>query len=331
MAFEIVDFNSEHGAQAAALAAERCRVLQQTVPELPRRYTEPSTFLPMIQELAARVPGVAAVRHGQVIGYLLGFVLTQFKGQRGVYSPEWANGARLDEAAVIYPALYARLAPRWLANGGYLHAMTLVASDRAGLDSLYWQNFGLHGVDAMRSLDAIDTPHVAGVEIRKATLDDLDDVQLLGDGLRRHLAEPPIFLALAQRESRAEHAEWLAAPDHIKWMAYLGGQPVAEIGFERSSLDACTIMRDEGTASITSAFTRIDVRGQGLAAALLERGLAEARRAGYVRCSVDFEAANIEGARFWMRYFQPICYSVTRVVDPRIGWAHARRAGQDFW
>jgi GNAT superfamily N-acetyltransferase len=103
------------------------------------------------------------------------------------------------------------------------------------------------------------------------------------------------------------------------------------MGFEPSTPHACTIMRDEGTMSIVSAFTRPTARGHGVGAALLERGLAAARAAGYVRCAVDFESANIEGARFWMRYFQPICYSVVRVIDPRMGWAGADREAQNFW
>ena len=38
---------------------------------------------------------------------------------------------------------------------------------------------------------------------------------------------------------------------------------------------------------------------------------------GYVRCAVDFEPENVLGARFWLRAFQPVCYSLFRQVDER--------------
>ena len=36
---------------------------------------------------------------------------------------------------------------------------------------------------------------------------------------------------------------------------------------------------------------------------------------GFGRCSVDFEAFNVEAATFWLKYFDPVCLSVTRVPE----------------
>jgi hypothetical protein len=35
------------------------------------------------------------------------------------------------------------------------------------------------------------------------------------------------------------------------------------------------------------------------------------------RCSVDFESANIEGRKFWLKHFNPVCYSAIRKLDDR--------------
>jgi hypothetical protein len=40
---------------------------------------------------------------------------------------------------------------------------------------------------------------------------------------------------------------------------------------------------------------------------------------GLVRCSVDFEATNLEACNFWLKYFQPVCKSMIRRLDERIG------------
>jgi hypothetical protein len=34
---------------------------------------------------------------------------------------------------------------------------------------------------------------------------------------------------------------------------------------------------------------------------------------------------NILAARFWLRHFRPVCYTLVRHVDERIAWAHERR------
>jgi hypothetical protein len=39
---------------------------------------------------------------------------------------------------------------------------------------------------------------------------------------------------------------------------------------------------------------------------------------GFVRCSVDFEATNLEACQFWLKHFQPACRSMIRRLDERI-------------
>ena len=79
--------------------------------------------------------------------------------------------------------------------------------------------------------------------------------------------------------------------------------------------DACGIIMDEGTASITGAYAVPGVRRQGVATALLRACVAWAAERGYARCAVDFESANIEANRFWRLHFAPVCYSLMRCVD----------------
>jgi GNAT superfamily N-acetyltransferase len=73
------------------------------------------------------------------------------------------------------------------------------------------------------------------------------------------------------------------------------------------------------------------VRNSGIGTALLKHSLDWARSAGYERCAVDFEPENISGARFWLRHFRPVCYSLVRHVDERVAWAHEKREDKDLW
>ena len=101
------------------------------------------------------------------------------------------------------------------------------------------------------------------------------------------------------------------------------------MGLEPSNPTACYIIRDEKTTSITSAFTRESERNKGIATALLNHSLNWARSVGYERCAVDFESQNIPATHFWLRHFQPVCYSLIRYVDERVAWAHEKREDKE--
>lgn len=331
--WEIVPLEEGHLAEAGELVANRYRALRREAPDLPPGWQEGSAILPRVRDLAGRAPGVAALDGGRVTGFLLGMSLPDFRGGRGVYSPEWANGAVAGspgDAREIYREMYARLSPRWLANGCFVHAVSLLAHDREAIDAFYWLGFGLSTVDGIRDLAPLGSTG-APVEIRRARPEDAETAARLEEGLLRHLSAPPSYMALRPPKGRVFYEEQLADPAFALWLAYRDGQAVAYMRQGPVNPMACAIVGDAGTASIDGAYTLPDVRGRGVATALLDRVLAEARVRGCVRCSVDFESANLPAARFWMRHFQPVCYSLIRSVDERLAWAHDRRRNSDIW
>ena len=118
-----------------------------------------------------------------------------------------------------------------------------------------------------------------------------------------------------------------AGPDGTAWEKELedenvrlsltahAGRPVAYMKAVPASDDACHIIRDQATASVTVAFTEEEFRGRGIGAALLNCSLQWARSSGRQRCALDFEPMNVVAARFWLQHFKPICHTVLRTVD----------------
>jgi GNAT superfamily N-acetyltransferase len=153
----------------------------------------------------------------------------------------------------------------------------------------------------------------------------------LDEDLKRYIAQSPTFLAYTEKRQQADHHEWLSNPNHALWLAFKEAKALACIGFEPSNPEAAYIISDATTVSITRAITVEPARGSGIGSTLLRHGLDWAQAAGYARCAVDFEPQNVLGARFWMRHFQPVCYSLERHVDARIAWANEFREEGDIW
>ncbi len=318
LSLHIVRLCQDHLEDAAALACARYRALRQEVPQLPPRYEEVGAILPLLQPICEQGPGVAAFSGGRLAGYLAAWLIPEFRGKPTVFSPEWANGAELDDSRRLYAEMYAHLAAQWVGQGFYSHVIALLANDREGIDGWHWLGFGLVAADGVRGLQPPSGP-LRGPEIRRATVQDIDLVTPLARALDRHLAAAPTFLLREEEETRERLERWLRDPANALWLACEGAEAVAYMRQGPASTDACTIIRDEGTTSIVGAYTEPQARGRGVATALLARALEWGRDQGYQRCAVDFEPMNILAARFWPAHFRLVSLALHRQVDERAG------------
>jgi ribosomal protein S18 acetylase RimI-like enzyme len=314
---KITPFKEDHLEDAAALVSRRYQLLCVQEPLLPHRYTQVSNLLPLLQNiLRADRPGVAAIRDGKLVGFLTGWQMPSFRGKRSTYSPEWANAADLDDSKRIYEEMYSHLAAIWVEDRYIAHYISLFPNDVNALRAWHWMGFGMISVDAICGLDPIQGYDV-NVSIRRAELQDLEQVMELHEALRKYMKGAPIFLLTEKRE-RSYYEEWLRDPSKVVWLAYSKEEPVAFMRLGPADDDVCTIIYDEKTTSIYAAFTNEKVRGEGIATALLDHALKSARASGYERCAVSFEPMNLIGTRFWFKYFKPVCFSVFRHIDDRL-------------
>jgi GNAT superfamily N-acetyltransferase len=118
-----------------------------------------------------------------------------------------------------------------------------------------------------------------------------------------------------QGDDAAAFANLLNNPANSVWLALMAGKPVGYMRFEGSSFGAASVVGAETTVAITGAYTRPAYRGKGAAVALLDAALQTYAAQGFARCSVDFESFNPEAAAFWMKYFEPVCFSLLRVPE----------------
>jgi GNAT superfamily N-acetyltransferase len=254
---------------------------------------------------------------------MLGQVMPSFRGKRTVHVPEWAHAAQEKGRRRIYQEMYAHLAGRWVADGCFVHLITLLADDAVASETFFWLGFGLQCVDALRGMSRPGSAAV-DVSVRKADHRDLSIVVAFDCALLEHLWSSPILLPPSDTASRETVEAWLMDPRQAIFLAGPPRDPAAMLHVQPANPSAAFIISDPKTASIKAMFTREPLRTRGIGAALLDGALDWARNHGYERCAVDFESQNLSGSRFWLRHFRPVCYSMRRCVDQR---SVAREAG----
>lgn len=308
----------EHLEDAAILVSKRYVKLREQEPLLPDRYQEASNWLPLLQKIInIGGPGVAAIQNGRLVGFLIGWLMPDFRGKRSVYSPEWANAAELDNSKYTYEEMYQKVAIDWVADKYVAHYISMFANDLKAIDAWHWLGFGMTAVDAICGLESIKSPGIQ-VDIRRAGIQDINRVIELHEGLRWHARGSPDFF-ISEKINKKYFEKWLDASDRAVWLASVNDEPVAFIRIGPANDNVCTIIIDEKTTSIYRAFTQETMRGKNIGTALLAYVMESARREGYERCAVDFEPMNVQATRFWLgRGFRPVCLSLVRYIDERV-------------
>jgi len=314
----LVALEPAHAAPAAALVAERVRALRETAAELPEAWADESTLARLISQLALRGSGVAALAGRRLVGFQAA-TLIDGHGGRWSYTPDFGHAASGGGAGRTVEALYARLAEAWTREACLEHVVTTIAGDDETTRTLIRLGFGQAVIDLVRDLAPVrDVRPVPGLVVRRAGPADTAAVVELDGALRRHLAASPIFLRVGPARPPELQRRQLADPAEATFLAEADGRAVSSLRIGPSADDVATIVRDPGTASITSAYTVPDRRGDGVATLLLDAALAWARDAGYVRAAVDHESANGEAFRFWSRHFTPVAVSLARRLPARV-------------
>lgn len=314
---KIVPLKGEHLEDAAALVSNRYKALCEQEPLLPNRYQKAHNILTLLQNImSAGCPGVAAIQDRQIVGIFIGWLMPNFRGKRSVYSPEWANAAKMENSRYIYEEMYREIAAKWVAEKYIAHYISIFANDREAIRACYWLGFGMLGVNAIRGLQPIKSTNTQ-IYIRRASTENLEQVMELHEGLVQYAKESPDFF-IGEKLNKEYFEEWLGDSDKVIWLACMNETPVSFIRIGPANDDVSTIIIDEKTTSIYGAFTQESMRGKDIATTLLAHAIASARRSSYIRCAVDFETMNLLGTRFWLRHdFKPVCLSLLRYIDER--------------
>jgi len=317
---KIVPLQKEHLTAAAMLLVERYRAGRKLNPLWPDKYRKTADILPFFSYNQKEQISVAAERGSETVGFMVSFPWDNF-GVPVVWIPDWAHGALDEERGYVYRLMYTEIARQRVAEGRLKHCVAAYTYEQDVLDAFYSLGFGMHGMDAMRGLEPV-AGSKAEITIRQAGPQDIGMLMEMRRMLSRHLRQAPTYAYFPDTSIEAGAADFEKQLKDENCAIFLAGRRNEIIGAMRVVPSLQSEFKlpvfDEGTCSISMAFTREDLRGKGVATALLNAILAWGQEKEYQRCGVDFESANLPGARFWLKHFQPVCYGLTRFIDKRV-------------
>lgn len=309
----IVSFTPSHIDGAAKIFAEQ--IQDSPVKDLlPDIQCAVEAWKPWIEWLSGVGRGIALMDGIDMAGYMLGLPIDSFMGPApGIYCPEYGHGAVDSE---LYPVLYRAVAEKWVDKGYITHAFSVLADARQPQDALFWQGFGLHVVDGLMPIDSFPKAGLArdhDEQIRLAHRVDGPALNRLNSRYWVHLKASPVFLNWDDEE---DIGDWMDRDGHYAVVAEDAGGVYGFMLAKPSGQDSSALVQGEKTIAIGGAYVDQRLRGHGVAGRLLEAVLHEGAKRGCRYCAVDFESANIEARRFWLKYFTPISLSLLRRLPP---------------
>lgn len=312
----LVPFTHAHVLPAATMVAAGVARLRRRVPALPAAWEDAGTVVGALSGLAERGTGLAALDDGDLAGFQVAITIDG-RGGRWTYTPDVGHAAPPDPQGRLRATVYTALAEEWIRAACPEHVVSVPADDEVALAAYADLGFGRHVVDLVADLRPIATgPLPEGVLVRRARGTDAAGVMDLEAGLRRHLEASPVFLRLGAPTPLEVHRRNLDDPAGATFVAERDGVLVAFLRIGPCAPDVCHLVRDAGTASVTGAFTRPELRRADVATHLLAEAVEWAHANGYARWAVDHESANREAARFWARHATPVVISVSRRLPP---------------
>lgn len=228
-------------------------------------------------------------------GHLTATTLTRPSGHVSAWiSPDAVS---FDDPATL-GALYAAAGAEWLRGGVDDHQAWVY--DRPDAREPWFElGFALRFRRGSLDLSARDVAELqSGYDLRRGTLDDLDLSMHFNRLLDDEEYVGPAF-ARPEPLSREETEETLGEPDTNFVVVEHRGTPVAQcIAFPLLPVRGAR----PRTLHLSAVVVEPSHRGRGVATAMLDRVLAEARQSGFEFADVTWRTANPGAAAFWSAY-----------------------------
>ena len=325
-------------AELLASAQRRARAAGPGGLHLGERYLETAGCRNLIEQLVAspRATSLVAEEGGRVRGYLAGerqlFAPEDFASiyaePRSTNVPLHGHAVAADaDQQLLYEAMYAALAKRWVSAGFFIHNVAVSALDRTVLEAWAQLGFGRKSVCAVRPTARIngDAVHSADVTIEEIRGRDDDVLETFHRRLMTFQTGAPMFWPYTGESD--------ARVRSVRRDALMSGQGFAYVARTRAgealgsllfvpSVFLSPLLVCEKMVYLWEGFVDEGSRAAGVGSTLLDHAMASLGERGVQWCALHFVSGNPRGGRFWpSKGFVSVEIVLHRHIDERIAWA----------
>ncbi len=308
---EFAPWSPEHLDEAAQLLTARHKLHRQSNPDLPE--LAPGSARQLLRESAAGTHGFAAIRSGEVVGYLRYTPITE--GHRAGFAWSDLNDHAATDAETTR-SLYAHAAKHWVDAGLRQHVVHAPA-----VHDLLWPwfvtSFGIQHTWALRDTAPLHRPPGSdGVVVRRIGPDEAETAGRADLVLTEHLQGSPAFSPMptpSAKEALHEQREFLEEPSVCAMVAELDG---THLGYGEITDDRKRDLRSPvGSAIFGIVVVSERARGRGVGRTLTSALLDWAREQGFDHAICDWAATNLESSRAFTSFgWAPTFYRLYRVL-----------------
>lgn len=246
---------------------------------------------------------------GVIVGHLFGALL-ESTNRRGVWVGP--DGASFDDTDVLAD-LYGVAAAQWIARGALEHYVWVLDHPSA---TQPWYELGFaraHERGVLTLDEQRDHRLPDGYTLRYGGPDDIELAVALDAVLDEAQRSGPSFtIGLDHTSDRRELVETLEDPEVHYYVVEHRGRGVAQcITFPLPEMRGSF----EGTLHLSAVATLPEHRRRGIATAMVDVALDEARRQGFSHVETNWRVTNRVAARYWTSYgFQPTYVRLHRTI-----------------
>lgn len=294
-----------HVRPAAELLAAHCPSIVE--------FSDSATARRFIDSWRGRCPAVAAVRDGELVGFLAA-KLPKTPGEPLAKIQPEHHCAIPDGRRDIYRAMYGALSGRLVGVGAFHHMITVATTAADVVQDFVELEFGIDQIKGRRPPTRLPESPLA---VRPARADDVAALTDLAAEVTRFHAEPPM-LRPALVDLAAIRAAFESALDRDRELLLVAEHNGRPAGMMHAVPDT----RYRNTATIGLAGVTPSVRTRGIGTALLAGIMDWVADRGFAACDVEWTSANPVSDRFWRGHgFEPVHYKLIRRIDPQVAWA----------
>jgi GNAT superfamily N-acetyltransferase len=223
--------------------------------------------------------------------------------------------------------MYAALSRKWVADGFFVHTVSVSAFDRAAADAWAMLGFGRKSVCAVRptsNLAAGEMP-AAGVSIGEIHGRDDEILETFHRRLMTFQTAAPMFWPYngeSDAKVRAVRRDAMVSGQGIAYLARgRDAKPLGSMLFVPSVFLSPMLVCDK-MVYLWEGFVEEDARSGGVGSMLLEHAMGKLHEKDVQWCALHYVAGNPRGGHFWpAKGFLAVEYVLRRHVDERVAWA----------